>query len=351
MYEDSQIKSWLLAEGENQQNLFQEARNIKEKNFEKRVWFRGLIEFSNICRNDCSYCGIRRENKKTERFEMGIEEILKCLKFIDQANYGSVVYQSGEINSDSFKNYLLEIVRLTRRNFPNMGITISCGEQNSEFLKALKEAGATRYLLRIETSDPKLYARLHPKEMSWQKRFQCLKDLQKLDYQVGTGVMIGLPGQTVEDLISDLHFFTENNFDMFGIGPYVVHKDTPLGDDSEVQQWWRKNKKHNFNLFLNFLAVLRILRPNVNIAAATACDVFDPLGRIKVLQIAGNIIMPSVTPKNYRSKYLLYENKPCVDEKAEKCFDCLTRKIKRAGLEPVFGEQGNSPFYYQRKNV
>ncbi|MDD5489318.1 MAG: [FeFe] hydrogenase H-cluster radical SAM maturase HydE [Candidatus Moranbacteria bacterium] len=348
---DSQIKNWLLATDKDQQNLFKKACSVKEKTFGKRVWFRGIIEFSNICQNNCLYCGIRKGNKKQERFKMSPDEILSCLKFIDKADYGSVVYQSGEMTSNSFKNYLLEIVRLAHQNFPNLGITISCGEQDFEFLKALKEAGATRYLLRIETSNPKLYAKLHPAEMSWEKRFQCLKDLQKLDYQVGTGVMIGLPDQTIEDLINDLHFFVENKFDMFGIGPYVIHEDTPLSNDSEVQRWWHKNKSRNFNLSLNFLAVLRILQPNANIAAATACDVLSPLGRMKVLQIAGNVIMPSVTPQNYRNKYLLYENKPCIDENAEKCFYCLNQKIVRAGLRPIFGEQGNSPFFYQRKNV
>lgn len=346
---DQQIKKWLLAEDKEQQNLFKKAREVKEKTFGKRIWFRGLIEFSNICRNDCSYCGIRKSNKKPERFRMSWKEILACLKFIKKADYGSVVYQSGELTSDFFKKYLLKIVRLTQRKFPDLGITLSCGEQDFDFLKALKEAGAMRYLLRIETSNPRLYAKLHPQEMSWQKRFQCLKDLQKLDYQVGTGVMIGLPGQTIKDLIGDLHFFVENKFDMFGIGPYVIHQNTLLGKSADIQKWWHKNKKHNFNLFLNFIAVLRILRPKANIAAATAADVLDPLGRIKVLQVAGNVIMPSITPKDYRNKYLLYENKPCVDEDAEKCYDCLIQKIIHAGLKPIFGEQGNSPFYYQRK--
>ncbi len=348
---DRQIKRWLLATGEDQQKLFKKSRKIKEKIFGKRIWFRGLIEFSNICRNNCAYCGIRKSNKKPERFQMSWKEILACLKFIQKANYGSVAYQSGELTADLFKDYLLKIVQLTHQKFPKLGITISCGEQDLEFLRALKKAGATRYLLRIETSNPRLYAKLHPQEMSWPKRFQCLQDLQKLDYQVGTGVMIGLPGQTIEDLIGDLHFFVENEFDMFGVGPYVIHQDTPLSKNLKVQHWWRQNKKRNFSVFLNFLAVLRILRPEVNIAAATAADVFDPLGRIKVLQIAGNVIIPSITPKDYRDKYLLYENKPCIDEDAEKCYDCLTQKIIHAGLEPVFGEQGDSPFYYQRKNV
>lgn len=347
---NQQIQKWLLAIGHEQEDLFNQACDIKEKKFGKKVWFRGIIEFSNICSNDCFYCGIRKSNHKQKRFKMTIEEILNCLKFINKVNYGSVVYQSGEIISEEFKNYLLEIVKLTHEKYPHLGITLSCGELDYDFLKKLKKAGAMRYLLRIETSNPKFYAKLHPENMSWEKRFQCLKNLQKLDYQVGTGTMVGIPGQTLGDLIGDLHFFVDNKFDMFGIGPYVIHENTPLGKDQENQKWWQKHKEKNFSLFLNFLAVLRIMRPSVNIAAATACDVFDPLGRIKVLQTSGNIIMPSITPKNYRDKYLLYQNKPCIDEDADKCFGCISNKIKTAGLEPMFGEQGNSPFYYQKKN-
>lgn len=338
----------LRATGKKQTELFQLARQIKEKVFGKRIWFRGIIEFSNICRNDCYYCGIRRSNTKQTRFQMSLKEIDNCLKFISSANYGSVVFQSGELDTRPFKEQLLKIVNQTHKKYPDLGITVSCGEQDFAYLKKLKANGASRYLLRIETANKKLYKKLHPSQMSWGKRLQCLKDLQKLDYQVGSGIMVGLPGQTLKDLIGDLKFFVDNQFDMFGVGPYVIHKDTPLGGDQKIQKWWRKNKNKNFNLFLNFLAILRILRPKVNIAAATACDVFDPLGRIKVLQIAGNVIMPSVTPKNYRDKYLLYQDKPCVDEDALKCLGCLFVKIRQVGLEPIFGKQGNSPFYYQR---
>ena len=342
------LTEYLQASGQKQQELFRLARQIKEEVFGQRVWFRGIIEFSNICKNDCYYCGIRRGNLKQTRFQMSLKEIDDCLKFIKDADYGSVVFQSGELVSKKFKGELLKIVKLTHKKYPDLGITVSCGEQAYEYLKKLKVAGASRYLLRIETANEKLYKKLHPSSMSWQKRFQCLKDLKKLNYQVGTGVMVGLPGQTDEDLIVDLKFFVDNKFDMFGIGPYVIHKDTPLASNHEIQTWWRENKEKNFNKFLNFLALLRILLPTVNIAAATAADVFHPLGRIKVLEIAGNIIMPSVTPKNYRDKYLLYQDKPCVDEDARKCLGCISLKIKKAGLEPIFGQQGNSPFYKQK---
>lgn len=282
---------------------------------------------------------------------MSLEEIMDSLEFIDQAHYGSVVYQSGEVTTDTFKDYLLEIVLMTHKKYPKLGITVSCGEQDYTFLKKLKQAGATRYLLRIESSNKKLYEKLHPNEMSWDNRYLCLKNLQKLGYQVGTGVMVRLPGQTIDDLIQDLRFFIDNKFDMFGIGPYVIHENTPLGEDLAIQKWWQENKDKNFNIFLNFLAILRVLLPNVNIAAATACDVFDPLGRIKVLQIAGNIIMPSVTPQDYRNLYLLYQGKPCIDEDADKCLNCITNKIVYAGLKPMFDELGDSPFYYEKSKT
>ncbi|MDP3244217.1 MAG: [FeFe] hydrogenase H-cluster radical SAM maturase HydE [bacterium] len=348
-FDQQTLIACLRAKGKKQIELFRLARQIKEEIFGKRIWFRGIIEFSNICRNDCYYCGIRRGNIKQTRFQMSLKEIDDCLKFIKSANYGSVVFQSGELITKPFKEYLLKIVKATHQKYPALGITVSCGEQDYEYLKKLKAAGASRYLLRIETASEKLYKKLHPSQMPWQKRFQCLKDLQKLNYQVGTGIMVGLPGQTDDDLIRDLKFFVDNKFDMYGLGPYVIHKDTPLASDPKVQKWWRKNKEKNFNKLLNFLAILRILLPKVNIAAATACDVFHPLGRIKVLEIAGNVIMPSVTPKNYREKYLLYQDKPCIDEDARKCLGCISLKIKKAGLEPIFGQQGNSPFFLSKK--
>lgn len=344
------IKKYLSASGEKQQELFDLARQTKERVFGKRIHFRGIIEFSNMCQNDCNYCGIRKSNSKVDRFKMGLLEIEKCLDFINSIQYGSVVFQSGELHSKQWQGYLLDIISLTRTKYPKMGITVSCGEQSFDFYKKMRQAGAERYLLRIETANPALYRKLHPKSMSWQNRYQCLKWLKELDYQVGTGIMVGLPEQTTDDLINDLAFFEENEFDMFGLGPYVIHENTPLST-KKVQQEWRKNKDQIFNLTLNFLAVLRLTLPSVNIAAATALDVFDPLGRIKALQIAANIIMPTVTPTVYRQKYLLYENKPCIDEDALMCSMCLTSKIKVAGLEPVFNQLGTSPHFIKRNNV
>lgn len=343
------ILEYLEATGQKQAELFSLSKKIKEATFKNKVHFRGIIEFSNLCQNNCFYCGIRKGNKKTHRYKMSLSEIEQTLDFIDQSDYGSVVFQSGEIQTKVWRDYLLKIVTLTKKKYPKMGITISCGEQDHEFYKKLRQAGADRYLLRIETSNPALYKKLHPKNMSWDNRYKCLQSLKKLDYQVGTGIMVGLPGQKLDDLVDDLIFFKDNKFDMYGLGPYVVHDNTPLVTPS-VKKAWKKNKEQIFNRTLNFLAIMRIMFPKANIAAATALDVFNPLGRIKVLEISANIIMPVVTPTKRRKDYLLYEGKPCISEGADDCYDCLTSKIKNWGLEPVFGEQGNSPFYYQKKH-
>jgi len=343
------IKKQLFAKGEEQQILWERARQIKEKNFGKKIWLRGIIEISNFCRCNCFYCGIRRGNAQVERFRMSLAEIKTCLDFIQRKKYGSVLFQSGELISVEFKKYLLEIVEFTHQNYPDLGITFSCGELDFAFLKKLKQAGAMRYLLRIESSNETFYQKNHPPEMSWQKRLQCLCDLRKLDYQTGTGVIVGLPGQTPEHLVEDLIFLKRKDFDMFGIGPYVIHSATPLGKNPDVQIWWEKNKKRNFNLFLNFLAILRIQRPDVNIAAATACDVFDPQGRIKVLKIAANVFMPNVTPPVFGKKYNLYQKKTRLENDPEETFTQFMFQIRKAGLMPMWGEQGNSPFYLRQK--
>lgn len=343
------LKHHLKATGNSQQELFAEANRIRQQEIGTNVYFRGIIEFSNICEKNCYYCGIRRDNKKTNRYMMNMEEIEKCLDFIQKANYGSVVLQSGELTTPASKEFLLNLVEFTHKHYPKMGITLSCGEFDYDFLKQLRKAGAHRYLLRIETSVPPLYKKLHPDDHSLAKRKQCLQNLKKLNYQVGCGNMIGLPGQTLDNMISDLQFFKEMDFDMFGLGPYVIHKDTPLGTDKN-QKWWHENKENIFNMTLNFIALLRILIPTCNIAAATALDVFRPDGRIMALKAGANIIMPSVTPQKYRNDYLLYQNKPCVDGNAERCYRCIIKKTRSAHLNPVLGEQGNALHYLIRTN-
>ncbi len=344
---DSDLKKYLQAKGVLQTELFDRANKTRERAIGNAVHFRGIIEFSNQCEKNCNYCGIRSGNQKIERYCMTLAEIKESLDFIDKVKYGSVVLQSGELTSPSSKKFLLDIVQLIHQEYPQIGITLSCGELDYDFLKELKESGAHRYLLRIETSNPELYTKIHPASHSFEHRIQTLKDLKKLDYQVGCGNMVGIPGQTIEDLIADLHFFKKMDFDMFGLGPYVIHKDTPLGNEKN-QKWWIKNKEEIFNTTLNFIALLRLLIPTANIATATALDVFKPQGRVLALNAGANIIMPSVTPKKYRDKYLLYQDKPCVDEDPQDCTPCTIEKVRIARLTPVLGKQGNSLHYQNR---
>jgi len=346
----NQIKEALVFTGKKQEELFAEANRVREKTIGKNVYFRGIIEFSNICEKNCYYCGIRRGNEKVNRYRMPLNEIKDCLDFINSAKYGSVVLQSGELTTADAKAFLLGLVDYIHSKHPKMGITLSCGELDYDYLKKLKDAGAHRYLLRIETSVPKLYKKLHPKDHSLKRRIECLKDLKKLGYQVGCGNMIGLPGQSLDDIASDLRFFQEMDFDMFGLGPYVIHEDTPLSTPV-VQKWRKANKEKIFNMTLNFIALLRITMPTCNIAAATALDVFTHEGRVEALKAGANIIMPSVTPNKYRQDYLLYQGKPCVDGHAHICAGCVVKKAKSAELNPVLGEQGNSMHYTNRTSI
>ncbi|MCX6153127.1 MAG: [FeFe] hydrogenase H-cluster radical SAM maturase HydE [Candidatus Kapabacteria bacterium] len=339
-----EIKKYLLSNAEEQQELFALSNNIREKHIGRNVYFRGIIEFSNICEKNCFYCGIRHDNENVERFRMDYDEIKECLRFIKQANFGSVVLQSGEMTSNGAKDYLLQLVDYIHLTYPEYGITISCGELDYDYLKSLKEAGATRYLLRIETSVRSLYSKLHPSDHSFENRMECLRNMKRLDYQVGTGNMIGIPGQTTDDLLADLRFFQEIDADMFGLGPYVIHEDTPLVN-REIKRWWEENRQIIYNKTLNFIAVLRILMPTCNIAAATALDVFNPKGRTEALRVGANIIMPVVTPSMYRKKYLLYQDKPCIDENAEMCAMCTINKVKLAGLNTVLGVRGDSEHF------
>ncbi|MEK7218506.1 MAG: radical SAM protein [Patescibacteria group bacterium] len=258
-----------------------------------------------------------------------------------------MVLQAGVLSFPDAKEYFLAIVRSIRERFPEMGITLSLGEQDQPFLRELKEAGAHRYLLRIETSVPRLYRRLHPANHSLARRKKCLRDLRGLGYQVGCGNMIGLPGQTLDDMVDDLLFFRDGDFDMFGLGPYVIHRDTPLATPRTVA-WWEERREEIFQRTLNVIALLRILMPTCNIAAATALDVFHKDGREQALRAGANVLMPSVTPSAYRHAYLLYQRKPCLDGDAERCGRCIVRKAERANLRPALGVQGTSLHFLHR---
>lgn len=329
--------------------LYEKAYKIKEENVGKKVYYRGLIEFSNICVKDCDYCGIRRSNKSTEHFFMTKEEVLEGVKWVYENNYGSIVLQAGERQDSEFVDYVENLLKEIKKLSNNeLGITLSVGEQSKETYKRWYDAGAHRYLLRIETSNEELYYTLHPKDEKhdYSKRIECLSYLKEVGYQVGTGVMIGLPNQTEEDLVNDILFYKEKDIDMIGMGPYIIHDETPMGrkyKDSVI------SKEKRVELGLKMIAISRIYLKDVNIAATTALQGLDPLGREKGLKAGANILMPITTAAKHRAKYQLYNGKPCIDDTADQCKKCLAGRVGTVGDKIAYGEWGDSPHYHSRQ--
>jgi biotin synthase len=339
-----ELEMLLSAEGKDRQLLFHRAQTLKLQTVGNKVYLRGLIEFSNLCSKDCLYCGIRKSNEKVLRYEATNDEILDACRFAWQNRFGSVVLQSGEISSPAFvKRVDLLLRKIKEISKDELGITLSCGEQSLETYCQWRESGAHRYLLRIESSNPDLYRKIHPNNEfhSYDRRLQALKDLKSAGYQVGTGVMIGFPFQSTDDLADDLLFLKKLDVDMVGMGPYLEHEDTPLYEFRTLI----KSKPERFYMALKMIASLRLLMPDINIAAATALQAIDPAGREKALTIGANIIMPNLTPCDYRKEYQLYEDKPCLDEDAELCRNCLEARIELSGCEIGYGEWGDSKHY------
>lgn len=343
------IVSLLKSEGEERTLLFRKSAEIKEKYIGKKVWFRGLIEFSNVCGKDCLYCGIRKGNKNVARYNLSDDEILAAAKFAYDNRYGSIALQSGELESsfvtERIENLLFRIKDLSKGE---LGVTLSVGEHEPEVYKKWYDAGAHRYLLRIESTNKKLYNKIHPDDSKhdFQRRLDCLKSLQDIGYQTGTGVMIGLPYQTLDDLAGDLLFMKEFNIDMCGMGPYVEHADTPLINHTDTLL----PLKERFDLTLKMIAIIRIMMKDINIVAATALQAIDPIGREKAVKIGANILMPNITPGKYRDSYKLYDNKPCTDDSAEDCQSCLEARVTLADAEVVYSEWGDSQHYARRIN-
>jgi len=346
----SNIISLLESEGEDRTLLFRKSAEIKEKYIGNKVWFRGLIEFSNICGKDCFYCGIRKGNKNLNRYNLSDDEILAAAKFAFTNRYGSIALQSGELESqfvtDRIENLLHKIKELSNGE---LGVTLSVGEQKPETYKKWYEAGAHRYLLRVESTNQTLYNKIHPNDSNhnFNKRLSCLKSLQNIGYQTGTGVMIGLPFQTMDDLAGDLLFMKEFNIDMCGMGPYIEHADTPLIEHAGSLM----PLKERFDLTLKMIALIRIMMKDINIVAATALQAIDPIGREKAVKIGANILMPNITPGKYRDSYKLYDNKPCTDDSAEDCQSCIEARVSLADAEVVYGEWGDSKHYERRRNT
>ena len=347
-FTQSDIVTLLQSEGDNRQLLFAKAAEIKKQYVDNIVYYRGLIEFSNICEKDCEYCGIRSSNPNVKRYNLTDDEILNAVRFAHENRYASVVLQAGELSNEAFVNRITTLVeKIKTVTNGEIGVTLSLGEQTEETYERWYDAGAHRYLLRIESSNPDLYKKIHPNTAnhSFDERMNCLKLLKKLNYQVGTGVMIGLPFQTYEDLANDLLFMKAFDIDMCGMGPYIEHTETPL----YLYRHLLEPREKRFDLTLKMIAILRIMMKDINIAAATALQAIDKMGREKAIRVGANIIMPNITPGKYRDSYKLYEDKPCTDEEAEDCNTCLEKRISITGNEVGYGEWGDSKHFSGKK--
>ena len=278
--------------------LRQRADETRQKYYGKKVFLRGLIEISSFCKNNCLYCGIRRDNKNAQRYRLSREEILSCCENGYELGFRTFVMQGGE---DAFYDdrFMCDIISEIKNRYPECAVTLSLGERSAQSYKRMKEAGADRYLLRHEAADVELYKKLHPNNMSLENRKKCLFKLKKLGYQVGAGFMVGAPFQTVENLVSDLRFMQDLQPQMIGIGPFIPHHDTPFADE----------KQGSLELTLRLLGIIRLMFPKVLLPATTALGTISPTGREMGLKTGCNVIMPNLSPVKVRKKYDLYDNK------------------------------------------
>ena len=338
-----------LSPGEETDRLFAAARRKRDSLLGNKVYFRGLVELSNVCVKNCSYCGIRRDNRNVRRYTMDDEEIVSCALRAWKMGLGSAVLQSGERSDPAFVDLIERVLRrIVSETGDEFGITLSLGEQSEETYRRWRDAGARRYLLRIEEADPELYAQLHPADHSWLARRDCLYLLQKCGYQTGTGVMCGLPGQTLGHLAGDLLFMKEIDADMIGMGPYLPHPDTPL-----AQRFPDFEEKRTELLFLGLkmIACARLLMPDVNIASTTALQTLRPDGRELGLLAGANVIMPNVGSESRKRNYRLYTGKPDSDDSPETVLARLKTAVESIGCEIVLGEPGDPRHFFARTKV
>lgn len=314
-----------LHEGDNKAVLFDYAHRTRVAEYGPRVFMRGLVEFSNYCKQDCMYCGIRASNRKVERYRLAPEDILECCREGYELGYRTFVLQSGE-DFWYTEARLLAILEMIKSEFPDAAITLSIGERSRETYEALYKGGAERFLLRHETASRELYEKLHP-SMSYDNRMECLRTLKEIGYQVGAGFMVGLPGQTLEHLAEDLDFLHRFQPDMIGIGPFIPHSDTPL----------KGSVGGTVENTLVMVAMARLLVPKANLPATTAMGSLDPQGREKAIKAGANVVMPNLSPTSVREKYALYENKICTGDEAAHCRSCIEMRIKVSGFDVDMG--------------
>ena len=316
---------------ESAEYLFAAARSTAERYYGKAVYLRGLVEFTNYCKNDCYYCGIRCSNQKAQRYRLTEEEILSCCDIGEKTGFRTFVLQGGE---DPYftDDRICRLVERIKKDHPSCAVTLSIGEKSRESYQRFFDAGADRYLLRHETADNEHYRKLHPDHMSPENRKRCLFDLKEIGFQVGCGIMVGSPFQTIEHIYEDIVFMQALKPHMIGIGPFIAHKDTPFGNrpDGSV--------KHTLRL----LSVIRLLFPDVLLPATTALGTADPMGREKGILAGANVLMPNLSPADVRKKYLLYDGKICTGEEAAECSACLRRRIERIGYH-VSESRGDHP--------
>ncbi len=331
-----------LSDSDDIAKFFAAAYEVKVKHIGRRVALRGIIEAGNICSKDCLYCGIRRSNGALGRYSLSEDDIYRLAEECAKENYASLVIQSGELESDA---HTLFIERVLKRIEPlNLGVTLSLGEQSEEVYKRWRDAGAARYLLRIETSNKELYAKLHPTGHSWERRVECLRALRRTGYQVGTGVMSCLPCQSIDDLAQDIIFFGEMDVDMIGMGPYIPHPEAPLSSlySQDV------SNEERLLMGLKMIAATRLYLHDINIAAATALQALADDGREQGIMAGANVIMPNITDTQYRRNYQLYAGKPCLDENEEDYRSALEKRLTDLGETIVYGERGDSLHYARR---
>lgn len=307
-----------------QKTLAEKASARAREHYGNKVFVRGLIEFTNYCRNDCYYCGIRCGNKNAQRYRLSIDEIVECASYGYGLGFRTIVLQGGE---DQFftDDKMTEIIRAIKREHPDCAVTLSIGEKSYETYKAFFDAGADRYLLRHETADFGHYAKLHPANLSAENRQRCLFDLKKIGFQTGAGFMVGSPYQTNENIADDLLFLKKLDPEMVGIGPFIPHKDTVFAD----------RKAGELDLVLYLLSIIRLMLPTVLLPATTALGTIDPRGRELGILAGANVVMPNLSPVGVRKKYDLYDNKICTGEEAAECMNCLKSRISRIGYEIV----------------
>jgi len=336
--------------------LYTYADAITQRHFGSGVWTRGIVEFSNVCVKNCGYCGIRRSRRGVVRYTLSTAEVLECARFCMERRYGTIMLQSGELPTEKRISWLAELIRKIRDDTKMMDpagrglcVALSVGELSRKWYETLYEAGARRYLLRIETSSPWLYSKLHPANHSWHNRVECLRVLKDIGFQLGSGFLVGVPGGNTRTLARDIAFMGTIGADMVGVGPYVYQNKTPVGELWEAEhrkmslEEVEQEKKELVEMTRKVIALLRVTMGDVNIPATTALQALDAVGREKALGCGANVVMPIVTPARWRKEYQLYEGKPCVEDDAPKCARCVDRRVEWAGKTIELGEWGDPP--------